>query len=108
METLNKTVAVAPFKKETADQPRARGLDMTDVTVTKLIVTQVLFDSEKFKKGDTLYFRSDVLRWPQVNQKLVLGETTFILLPEELPVFVQKAAVSPTRPPALPVSSNGQ
>ena len=77
METLNKQVAVAPFKKETDGAPRQKGLDLTDVATIRLIETEVLFDSEKFKKGDTLYFRADVLRWPQVNQKLKL----FLKLP---------------------------
>lgn len=108
MKTLNKNVAITPFVKDNAaDRPRAKGLDLTDVTVTKLIESEVLFDSEQFSKGDTLYFRSDVLRFPQVNQKLKLGETTFILMPEELVIFVKRAG-NGQRPAALPVSSSGQ
>jgi len=122
METLNKSVAVAPFKKDTGPTERVKGLDLTDVTATRLIETEVLFDSEKFKKGDILYFRADVLRWPQVNQKLKLGDVTFLLLPEDSPVFLKRAPKTrpkptPTpsngkpiddgRPPALPLSSNG-
>lgn len=122
MESLNRSVAVAPFKKDTGPTERAKGLDLTDVTATRLIETEVLFDSEDFKRGDTLYFRADVLRWPQVNQKLKLGDVIFLLMPEDSPVFVKRAPkarpkATPTpstgkqiddgRPPALPLSSNG-
>jgi hypothetical protein len=106
METLNKSVAVAPFKKDTGPAERAKGLDLTDVTATRLIETEVMFDSEKFKKGDILYFRSDALRWPPSNQKLKLGDITFILLPEDAPVFVKrasKARIKNGRSPALPI-----
>lgn len=108
MKTLNKQVAVTPFVKEnTQDRPRARGLDLTDVTVTKLIEAEVLYDSDNFSKGDTLYFRSDILRMPQVSQKLKLGETTFILLQEDFAIFVKRSG-NGQRPEALPPSSNGQ
>jgi len=111
METMNKQVAVAPFKKDTEERQRVKGLDLTDVTVTKLIETEVLFDSERFKKGDILYFRADVMRLPQATQKLQLGDVTFILMHEELPVFHKRPRKNKTadgRPEALPLSSNGQ
>ena len=95
MKTLNKLVAVLPFKKDSVtDRPKVRGLDLTDVTVTKLIETEVVFNSEQFQKGDKLFFRSDVLRMPMSNQKLQIGDLTFILMPEELPVFVEHISIS--------------
>lgn len=109
MKTTNKFVAVTPFKKEnTENQPRARGLDMTDATITRLIQAEVLFDSDSFNKGDVLFFRSDILRMPQSNQKLTLDGVTFILMAEEWPVLVQRKNDSYSRPAPLPVSSNGQ
>lgn len=86
-KVLNKQVAIAPFKKESLqDKPKAKGLDFTDVTITKLISSEVMFDSDNFKKGDLLYFRSDILRIAYVNQKLNLEGTEFVLVPEELAV----------------------
>jgi len=88
VKSLNKQVAVLPIKREnTQDRPKAKGLDFTDVTVTKLVSSEVVFDSEKFSAGDILYFKSDVLKLPYVNQKLQLEDRIFIMVPEEIVVL---------------------
>lgn len=88
IESLNKQVAIAPFVKENAQEKiKAKGLDFTDTTVTKLIKSTVLFGSHEFVAGDTLYFRAEVLKLPYANQKLQLGEQTFVLMPVELVVL---------------------
>lgn len=91
INSINKLVAVLPFKKDTETKKPSKGLDFTDVTITKLVGAEVLYDSESFKAGDVLYFRSDVLRLPQANQKLQLGETIFLVLPEDLVVLRQNS-----------------
>lgn len=82
-KSANKFVALRPFKKEVEQVQKIKGLDYTDVTITKLISSEVLFDSETFRAGDKVYFRSDILKSPIANQKLQLGDTIFILLPED-------------------------
>lgn len=88
IDTWNKQVALAPFVKENAqEKTKAKGLDFTDTTVTKLIKSTVLFGGHDFVAGDVLYFRAEVLKLPYANQKLQLGEETFILMPVELVVL---------------------
>lgn len=102
-KTLNKNVAVSPFVREAAsDKPKARGLDLQDTTITKLLPAKVLYASSSFSVGDIVYFRSDVLRLPVANQKLQLGETTFVLMPEELVVLheTMENGIVPTPTPS--------
>lgn len=91
MLVLNKQVAVKPITLDREkDQPRAKGLDITDLTITKIISSEVVFDSGQvglqFSKGDTVYFRSDILKLPYVRQKMELDGKEFILVPEEIVV----------------------
>ena len=83
--STNKLVALLPFQKEAP--AKTKGLDFTDMTTTKLIESKVLFDSENFKAGEVLYFRSDILKLPYVNQQFQLDDKIFILAPEELVVL---------------------
>jgi len=92
MKTQNKQIAIEPFKKErTEERKMVRGLDMTDVSTTKLIESTVLWDSDNYKKGDVVYFRSEIMRHPYTNVRLSLGETVFVLIPEELVVMKKSA-----------------
>ena len=108
MKTLNKHVAIEPFKKDAEEKKAARGLDLSDVTVTKLIESVVLYDSDSFRVGDKLLFRADVLRHPAAQQRLKLGDKIFLLMPEELVLFVDtKKDEGNGRPDPLPPSSDG-
>lgn len=89
-KAANKFVALLPFKKEVDQAPKMKGIDFTDVTITKLVGTEVLFDSESFRAGDKVYFRSDILKLPYANQKLQLGDAVFILIPEDHVLLVEE------------------
>ena len=85
MKTVNKHVAIAPFKtNHTVSDRNARGLDMSDLTVSSLISSKVLFSSENYTAGVTLFFRSDIMKLPQVKTKLKVQDVEFILIPEDL------------------------
>lgn len=86
MKTLNKQIAILPFKKE-QDKPKAKGIDFSNTI--KLISSEVVFDSEKYTKRTKLYFRSEIERMPFVNQKFELDGLTFILVPEEAVILAE-------------------
>lgn len=85
IKTSNKHIAVEPFKKA-VEKERApiRGIDITDASMTTLLDTVAIFDSESYKKGTKVYFSSTILKMPQSRLKYQLGETVFLLIPEDL------------------------
>lgn len=90
MKTTNKLIAVAPFNMQEKDKKVVRGLDMSDGLIKSLISTKVLIDSEKYKTGQTLYFRADTSIHPSAKHKLTLGDKEFILLDEGLVIAVEE------------------
>jgi hypothetical protein len=105
MRTLNTHTALKPIKISVVTDKRARGLDITDSTVMQIIATEVLFDSDEFKKGDVVYVRTDSLKLPHFRNKLEIGGVEFCLVPDEFIVMVDYHARP--RPAPLPLSSNG-
>ena len=84
MKTVNKHVAVVPFEtNHKANNRNAIGLDMTDMTVSSLVSTKVLFTSENYAGGVTLFFRSDILKMPQARTRLKHQDVEFLLIPED-------------------------
>ena|ERR1017187_3151508 len=89
MKTINKQIAVEPFKtNHTTSERNARGLDLTDLTVSSLITSKVVFNSENYEVGDILYFRSECIKLPQFRAKLKADDKEFVLVPEDLVVGV--------------------
>jgi hypothetical protein len=86
MKTMNKNVAVEPLKTNNEQKREVRGLDMSDRMVNNLIATKVIFDSDTFRAGTTVYVRAETVNLPQARMKMKINETEFILLPEEIVV----------------------
>lgn len=101
MKIINKHVAVEPFKKEKVEEVQSRGLVLSQSS-SALVSVKVVFDSGMFLKGDTLYFRPDVMKLPFANIKLSIEGSEFVLIPEDLVVGVIGRPVEPT-----PTPSNG-
>ncbi len=78
-----KYVAIAQLNLEKEEKPKVRGLDFSTAFTKDLIKTTVLFTSDRFKKGQIVYFRADSVVAPQNKVILTIGDTKFVLLPEE-------------------------
>lgn len=84
MKIVNKNVAVEPLKSNHEEVRTVRGIDMSNKLTLSLLQTIVVFDSENYKKGDYIYFRSDALRHPGATSRLTHDGVTFVLLPEDM------------------------
>ena len=90
LKVLNDQVAVAGLvfahneKKETTSR-----FDTTDRLMNTLVSTKVVFNSNKFKAGDTVYFRADVGSLPQSRIKFTHEGQEFLLFPESMVVAVE-------------------
>jgi hypothetical protein len=87
LKTENKQVAIAPLVATEQTATRTRGLDMSDMTTVTLVKSTVTFDSDKYKKGDIVYFRSDFAKSAMFKQKIDFGDIKFLLIPEEFVIL---------------------
>ena len=91
VKTTNKQVAVEVFKTNQTEKDTSRGLTMPDRLTTKLLATKVVLNSDNYFVGDTLYFRSEIVKLPYALNKLQLGELVFVMVPESDVVAYEKA-----------------
>jgi hypothetical protein len=88
MKTLNKLVAVEPIVLDTdKTNAPARGLDLSDRMVIKLVPTKVVFSSETFQAQGTVYFRTDIVAHASARQKFELNGKSFVLIPEDMVII---------------------
>ena len=90
MKTLNKLVAVTvPTFKHDSDKTEARGFVVSDKLSPTLVESKVVFDSERYKTDDVVYFKSDIRNNPAMNSRYNFDNKEFILLPEDLVVAIK-------------------
>lgn len=87
MKTVNKVVACVPPETVSLKTEVKNGLALIQQKRT-LTFLEVLFDSEKFKKGQKVGFRSEILRHPWIKEVLEINETKFVVLPEDQVISV--------------------
>jgi hypothetical protein len=83
MKIYGKSVAVEQLEQKKDETTKTRGLDMSAIYTKDLIKTKVVVDSDEFKVGTVVYFRSDVLAHNQNKNVLTLGSMKFVLFPVE-------------------------
>jgi RNA polymerase sigma factor (sigma-70 family) len=91
MRTLNKHVAVTVPTLKKIEERTVKGFQMSENLTTALVESQVMFDSEKFKVGEVVYFRADIKNHSYMSQKYNFGGKEFLLVPEEMVVAVKSA-----------------
>jgi hypothetical protein len=95
---LHDFVALAPIvldHQKGTNSSTIKGFVGSDKTLRTLISSEVVFDSDKFKKGQKLYFRAEVASAPQFRQILITQnksgqDVEFILMPESMAVGVSE------------------
>jgi hypothetical protein len=85
MRTFGDNIAVAPFdfdhNKGVKDNTM-KGFATTDRLAQKLVPSKVIFDSEHFKAGQTVYFAGDIGQYPSTRVVMTVNDIKFIVLKE--------------------------
>lgn len=89
MRTLNRQVAITMPKKKEELTKESKNFVMLDHLTQSLVESDVVFDSEKFKSGDKVYFRADSLNQHVLRQKYSFAGKEFVLVPEEWVVALE-------------------
>jgi hypothetical protein len=91
MKTINKHVAVEPFPRNSAVVTTHRGQAQIQQRAA-LTGLKVVFDTDDgvYRAGDVLFFRGDTCKTPPAMQLLSEGDVSFILLPVEWAVGVNR------------------
>ena len=92
MRTLNKMVAVSKpnWQHDTMTAPAgSRGFVVSDKLGNTIVESNVIFDSERFKTGDVVYFKSDIRNHGFMNNLYNFDGRDFILVPEDMVVAVK-------------------
>ena len=70
-----KYVAIAQLSLEKEDKPKVRGIDFSAAFTKDLLKTTVLFTSDRFKAGQSVYLRADSVAAPQNKTILTINGT---------------------------------
>lgn len=81
MKSINDLVAIKPiaFNHERPDNPVKR-YDVTDKLANQLVSTVVVFDSETFKAGDTVFLRANISNDAEYAKQFNLDGQVFSLV----------------------------
>lgn len=94
MKTFNGTIAVAPLdfehNKGVKQYTQYKGFATSDKLSQALIPTTVVFDSDNFVHGQTVYFKSEVSAYPGVRNIMNLNGQDFVILLESQVVVASK------------------
>lgn len=93
MKTLNKRVALEPIVIDDKKTNSIKGVDVSDLMVSKLVPTKVVYDSENFIAGGIAYIDSTSVKTSFNNKKFELDGKTFVLFPEEFVVIYKNPSV---------------
>ena len=91
MKIVNDHVMISPivFEHEKNTNP-IKGFAMSDKLSNTLVSSVALADSNKFKKGQVLFFKSDIANAIQIRQVFKFKNQEFLLMPETLVVAVEE------------------